>query len=1734
MATSKYLSDISIDGDLSVTGSYGLSADDIPSLPASILTSGTLGSARIPSLDASKITTGTLGSARIPNLSGSYLALSGGTMTGALTITQAGTNVLSLFNTTNGDGTAIEMSDNNGQSQKGYMTFRHSDGQSQGGGASFHFTSEPDTVLVVGDSTNKGRLAVYSAASAAEVDYGFAGDVNTGMLRTSADNVSLVAGGVKGVGVGSTAVSLKYAGSTKIATSTSGVTVTGEIVTTGGNSTNWNTAYGWGDHGTEGYLTSINNGDWSGTDLSIANGGTGASTASAARTNLGLGSAATSASTDFVAVSGDQMTGTLEIKNSAPIIKLNDSNATNTTNLTTYISFQINGTENGWVGYGSSGNSDLTLKNNSGKVVLNGSTGAYVGSNEIWDKGDFTSTNVSNWNTAYGWGNHAGLYLGATAKAADSNLLDGIDSSAFLRSNANDSFNSTLSWGGSAGSDAFDLNSADIEDANGVRARQFTQIASGTPRNNLGDPTVTEMALFDSQFTCKTDLSNSYDDLTDLTFWKQMTSSSAWEEVIVSDDQKRRFLRTNNSNVDIPNTAYKFRVEFNARHYTFANAIYFYWSSQSHSTKVHIWKQRSDNDTWYQHTSSSTNVSSWPGHLWLPFSTIPWHETASTTSHYHKVRVEFIPNWSSHATYGTYPIRLSGGQVWGGYPTGRRTPHYYDQNGKLFTYGDFEVNGKLFVDTLDSNTASTAALVLNGNEIEQRTLGSNAFNSTSYSTASGVEDNADVTDTANVVAALTAGTNVQIAANGTISATDTNTTYTVGDNGLTQKNFTTTLKNKLDGIAASANNYSLPLGSSTTRGGFKIGYTESGKNYPVELSSEKMFVNVPWTDTQLTDAQVRSKFSAGSNVSITNGTISATNTDTVTSVGVSGSETTGTITLTAAGATTLTQSGQTIEIRSTDTNTTYTVGDGGLTQKNFTTTLKNKLDGIAAGATNVTNNNQLTNGAGYVTSSGNTIIGTDSDINTSGYTIIDNLYMTDGVITSHGSRSLTNVHIEDTRAAEKSPNDYQDKGVSFDFTDEFGSLGAWYSGITLKGWSDGYAAWQLIGNSTNNTNDQNLYFRSGTSTTWGTMHKVYHSGNLTAGTNVSISAAGVISATDTNTTYTVGDGGLTQKNFTTTLKTKLDGIEASADVTDTANVVAALTAGSNISISAAGSISASNTDTVTSVGVSGSETTGTVTLTAAGATTLTQSGQTIEIRSTDTDTTYTVGDGGLTQKNFTTTLKNKLDGIAASANNYSLPANIPATSVAIGSTVTLTESTDRADLLYINSHTSGWGGLQIGNTSNEFIFSLMGNGNAGGIYDDQNGDWIIYWDENAGLQLKHNSSTKLTTTSTGITITGEIVTTGGNSTNWNTAYSWGDHASGGYSTASGVEDNADVTDTANVVAALTAGTNVQIAANGTISATDTDTVYVHPTSAGNKHIPTGGSAGQFLKYSSSGTATWATPSYTTNTDTNYYLNGITKSGNTLTFAVNGATNQTYTFGSHAFSSATYDNYNDWKLVADDDSSDNIRSANYIKFASSTINGTGTQADPYVVNLPDSNTTYTADGNYGMTLSGTAFRLENDRRRNSTTQDIYTGNTHDYTFYDASVGIRWYTAGAEEMRLEDDGDLHVDGDVIAFSTTVSDKRLKDDIQTIENATEKVSKLRGVSYTWNDGSRKGEREIGVIAQEVEKVVPEIVHEKKLPFVGDETYKTVDYEKLVALLIESNKELTARVEQLENKLL
>lgn len=101
----------------------------------------------------------------------------------------------------------------------------------------------------------------------------------------------------------------------------------------------------------------------------------------------------------------------------------------------------------------------------------------------------------------------------------------------------------------------------------------------------------------------------------------------------------------------------------------------------------------------------------------------------------------------------------------------------------------------------------------------------------------------------------------------------------VSGKGLSTNDYTTAEKNKLSGIAANANNYSLPAASTSARGGVKVGYAENGKNYPVELSDEKMFVNVPWTDTNTTypfysksiDASFATKFRTETKGSATSG-----------------------------------------------------------------------------------------------------------------------------------------------------------------------------------------------------------------------------------------------------------------------------------------------------------------------------------------------------------------------------------------------------------------------------------------------------------------------------------------------------------------------------------------------------------------------------------------------------------------------------------------------------------------------------------------------------------------------------------------------------------------------------------------------------------------------------------------------------------------------------------------------
>ena len=108
-----------------------------------------------------------------------------------------------------------------------------------------------------------------------------------------------------------------------------------------------------------------------------------------------------------------------------------------------------------------------------------------------------------------------------------------------------------------------------------------------------------------------------------------------------------------------------------------------------------------------------------------------------------------------------------------------------------------------------------------------------------------------------------------------------------------------------------------------------------------------------------------------------------------------------------------------------------------------------------------------------------------------------------------------------------------------------------------------------------------------------------------------------------------------------------------------------------------------------------------------------------------------------------------------------------------------------------------------------------------------------------------------------------------------------------------------------------------------------------------------------------------------------------------------------------------------------------------------------------------------------------------------------------------------------------GDVQATGDVVAYAS--SDRELKDNIQPISNPLEKINQISGNSFVWNEEKQniyKG-KDYGVIAQEIEEILPELVQTR------ENGYKAVKYDKIVSLLIEGIKELTKEVVELKNKI-
>jgi len=162
--------------------------------------------------------------------------------------------------------------------------------------------------------------------------------------------------------------------------------------------------------------------------------------------------------------------------------------------------------------------------------------------------------------------------------------------------------------------------------------------------------------------------------------------------------------------------------------------------------------------------------------------------------------------------------------------------------------------------------------------------------------------------------------------------------------------------------------------------------------------------------------------------------------------------------------------------------------------------------------------------------------------------------------------------------------------------------------------------------------------------------------------------------------------------------------------------------------------------------------------------------------------------------------------------------------------------------------------------------------------------------------------------------------------------------------------------------------------------------------------------------------------------------------------------------------------------------------------------------------------------------GTFTASVNDTNTNI---DLGLGITDDVVFntvnIDSTTDSTSITTGAlvVDGGVGVSGSVNVGGDVVAYAS--SDKRLKDEIIPISNPLDKINSIGGYSFVWNNEKQNiyNGKDYGVIAQEIEEILPELVQNR------ENGYKAVKYDKLVSLLIEGIKELSKEVQELKKKI-
>jgi hypothetical protein len=189
-------------------------------------------------------------------------------------------------------------------------------------------------------------------------------------------------------------------------------------------------------------------------------------------------------------------------------------------------------------------------------------------------------------------------------------------------------------------------------------------------------------------------------------------------------------------------------------------------------------------------------------------------------------------------------------------------------------------------------------------------------------------------------------------------------------------------------------------------------------------------------------------------------------------------------------------------------------------------------------------------------------------------------------------------------------------------------------------------------------------------------------------------------------------------------------------------------------------------------------------------------------------------------------------------------------------------------------------------------------------------------------------------------------------------------------------------------------------------------------------------------------------------------------------------------------------------------------------------------DPNSFDISTNTTTPSASITLDTDQRNTIRKIGTIGTGNMTIDTSATGNTYFVTHSGTSD-----TTGTHKVRFTGGGQIDAAGDIVAYATLgSSDRKLKENIQKVEGALELVSQLDGVTFDWKDKERGSSA--GVIAQNVEEVLPSAVRD--VDTIGEEgqTHKAVDYNQLSALFIEAikelkeeNKSLRAEIESLKD---